>query len=185
MRNYLLLISLFVSLGMTTLELIPKELDFYVYYIESKNIVVCSDKKEGKQGPVLNEFENGKGYTCLLKLKEKMPFYKINFHLSKLEKSLYYDSHELDLNLGESEIFKNVSNFPTTKQIFIQFDSKNKIVSYLSNKNCNLEYLESCQFQESKDSLFLNDFLKINISFRKRQYSLNLIEKNSAISIYL
>jgi hypothetical protein len=183
MRNYLLLISLLLLLTDPSLTVPLKEVDFFVYYVQSKNIIVCSDKKEGKDGPILNEIENDKGFTCLLNLKQKHPYYEIKLHLSYDEEKNINKNFGMDIDLGDVHLFKISDNLPTTKRFFIKFEMNTNKVYYLLSDSCNLEMIDKCTFRESKDSLLMDKFLKLNFETKGKDLNLNFFEKSSLKSI--
>jgi len=69
-----------------------KEIDYYAYFVQAGNIVICSERKHVSSNLILNEFENENGYTCLLNLK-KNGLYRITLHVSQIEDrtSIYKD----------------------------------------------------------------------------------------------
>jgi hypothetical protein len=183
MRNYLVLISLFLILTNSSFSIQLKEIEFYVYYVQSKNIVVCSDKKDGKEGPILNEIENDKGFTCLLNLQRKQPYYEIILHLSYDEETKISKNFGMDIDLGNVHLFKISNNLPTTKRFFIKFDFETNKIYYLLSDSCNLESIDKCTFREAQNSLFMDKYLQINFETKAKDLSLNFIEKSRLKSI--
>jgi hypothetical protein len=178
MRNYLVLIFLIFMTACPSSCYDVKEIDFYVYYVQSKNILICSDKKEAKGGPILNEFENDKGFTCLLNLKKKLPFYLINIHISRVEEK-NIQSFEIDLDIGQFLLFKNLTKLPTVKNFYLKLDEKSNKLFVV--EKCDLNNFNNCLFQEAKDSIFMDKFVKLNFSTRQKDLTLNLLEKTSIL----
>ncbi len=187
MRNYLVSIFLLQLLTVSSCFNIHM-VDFFAFFIPNKNIVICSDKKDIKQGPILNEIENEKGFTCLINLKIKQPYYLVTLHISKVQKTYSHQEYEMDVDLGEGVLYRNLTRLPTEKHFIIKIDSDSKKVFYLPYEECTLEKIEKCPFKEAGDSLFMSKLLKLNFSTRlinkNALNELNLIEKTSIMSKY-
>jgi hypothetical protein len=124
---------------------IIKELDYNVYYIKEKNMIVCSDKNNRisnnsnstiKQNNLINnhhnsyimneyenESENENGYTCLMKLKGE-GIYKINIKFFIIKKNNNF----------------TISKFSNIKEII----NENKLIKEDNNRIVDILFGDFC-----------------------------------------
>ena len=198
MRNFtfyfLCILFLHVPFTLTSLPLI--ELDYYAFFIQANNIIICSEKEYVKSNLILNEFENENGYTCLLNLK-KNGIFRITLHVSQIEdktglysemikKSLSKSSKSiLQIGLGKSAVLKKMEidifkqNKPIKKQFLIKLDHGK--VTYLHDNNCDFRDLDKCVFMDTKDALFMKKYIKVNFEFKEPNVQeITLLEKSTS-----
>ena len=172
-----------------------EEIDYYAYFIPVQNIIICSEKEYIKNQLILNELENEFGYTCLMGLKTK-GVYRISLHVSLLQDTtgMYADnnlskpeSKVMEISMGKNSLLKNIelSQFKNktsfVKQFLVKFE--NGKIMYIPNNNCDIDHIESCSFMDTKDSLFMKKFMKLNFEFKEPNVQeITLLEKSSTSS---
>lgn len=186
MRNHILFILLqlfqLVLINSHIDVKIPKEIDYFAYYIHSKNIMVCSYSKFTSESVFLNQFENGdNGFTCLFKLNKFMKnegeIFGINFHISNVgnNEQKYDLKRQVDFSLGNDLILPNLQvgreNYNFDKNL--KFKYENSKIFYAKDDG---------KFTEINDGIFMKNYLKINFNFHIDKNLLNIIllEKETA-----
>lgn len=155
---FVIFLLLAVDLKSSSVKLV----NYYAYLIPERNIIICSNKPRQQTPEVLNEFENGSGFTCLVNLKSGR-FFKISLHLSKAEESKTQMKKLIDVGIGDSILSKGIDlqgDSAVTKEIFIKLENRRVLYSV----NCQEKELERCNFKISVGSIFMKRFLKLNFN---------------------
>lgn len=156
MRNLIYLVLL-------TYVALQTNIDYYAYYYPDKGLVICSNEKYSNDKVLFNEFEDEKGFTCLINLKEGL--FTINLNLSMIKGSDSYDL--IDIGVGDNLVFSNIdlggldSDNYVNMKLFTKFEN-GKI--YFSKNNCEGN---DCVFNPATNAIINNDLLKLNFSLKR------------------
>ena len=97
MRNLIYLLLL-------TFVYLQTNIDYYAYYYPEKKLVICSKEKYNTENGLFNEFEDDKGFTCLINLKDGL--YSINLYMSMIKGGDSYDL--VDMSVGDNVVYSNI-----------------------------------------------------------------------------
>jgi hypothetical protein len=169
MRNLIyLLILTFVRL--------QTNIDYYAYYYPEKKLVICSKEKYNTENGLFNEFEDDKGFTCLINLKDGL--YSINLHMSMIRGGDSYDL--IDMSVGDNVVYTNIdlgvvdTDQFVKKNIFVKFENGKLFYSLVECDGPN------CKFNQASNAIINNDLIKLNFSFKRPFLSETiLLEKQS------
>lgn len=166
------------------------DIQYFIYYIPEKEIILCSDKifSESEMNLIPNELKLDDKFTCMINLDDSNIYNRINLHILKI-KTANYKKNLLDIFLGDTPAIKNINILRsyTDKndqsyiriQILLKFvDSKILYMKKLSL--CKIENLDACEFTETEDSLFRKKNLMMNIKLKEsNDKEISLLEKKS------
>lgn len=166
-----------------------KEIQYFIYYIPEKDIILCSDKifSEKDINLIPNELKIDDKFTCVIETPNDSIYTRLNLHIPKINQKINYKNNLIDIFLGETLIFNNLQilNNPEKnnklflkKQILLKF-SNSKV--YLSkNKNCKNEFLNDCKFYETQDSIFKQKYLMLNFKLKENNFKgISFLERKS------
>lgn len=168
------------------------EIQYFIYYIPEKELVLCSDKifKESQINLIPNELKLDDKFTCMINLDQTKIYNRINLHILKI-KSKNYKKNLIDIYLGETPALENINILRVfgenndqsylRKQILVKFvESK---IFFLDNTfNCKIDDLDNCEFLETEDALFRKKNLMLNIKLKEPEVKeISLLEKMSKL----
>jgi len=166
------------------------DIQYFIYYIPEKEIILCSDKifSESEMNLIPNELKLDDKFTCMINLDDSYIYSRINLHILKIKRA-NFKKNLLDIFLGDTLAIENINILRTytdkndQSYIRIQFllkfvDSK---VLYMKKLTlCKIENIDACEFTETEDSLFRKKNLMINIKLKEsNDKEISLLEKKS------
>jgi hypothetical protein len=167
------------------------EIQYFIYLVPEKEIVLCSDKifSESEINLIPNELKLDDKFTCMINLDQTKIYHRINLHILKTKNFKNYKKNLIDIYLGETLTIKNINILRVygenkehsylRKQILVKFvDSK---IYFLKNAyECKIENLDNCDFADAEDALFRKRNLMLNIKLKEPEVKeISLLEKMS------
>jgi hypothetical protein len=156
MRNLIYLILL-------TFASLQTNIDYYAYYYPEKGLLICTKEKYSNDKVLFNEFEDDKGFTCLINVKEGA--FTINLNLSMIKGSDSYDL--IDINVGDNMLYSNVDLGGLDEDNFVKKKLNAKFENgkiYFSTNECDGI---NCKFSLANNAIINNDLLKLNFSLKR------------------
>ena len=197
MRNVLFVLFIFLNFFCLTKcnQSVVNDINYYVYFIRDKNVIVCSNKeRENLNFSKVETTSNNKGFECLIDLKHDGIF-KLSLKMMSLlfnpENSLYEALDDqttknlfkhVNIKIGLNDIQDDDMN-QTVEANSIQLVIKlNKgILSFTTDSSCNKNSDDenSCNFVTIDDGIIDTKYLKLNFDFipSPRQFSFILLEQ--------
>lgn len=168
------------------------EIQYFIYYIPEKEIVLCSDKifSESQINLIPNELKLDDKFTCMINLDQMKIFNRINLHILKI-KSKNYKKNLIDIFLGDTPALENINILRVygenndqsylRKQILVKFEDAK--VYFLRNAfDCDIDELDKCEFSVTEDALFRKRNLMLNIKLKEPEVKeISLLEKMSKL----
>jgi len=172
------------------------EIQYFIYYMPEKEIVLCSDKifSESEINLIPNELklEDDK-FICMINLEHTQIFTRINLHILKI-KSKNYKKNLIDIYVGDTPAIQSINILRVygenndqsylRKQILVKFEDPKIFFLRHNVFDCKFDDLDNCEFSEAKDALFKKRNLMLNIKLKEPEVKeISLLEKISKFII--
>jgi hypothetical protein len=157
--------------------LLINKLEYFVYYYPAKDLLVCSNTKETDGTASANQFQNGKGVTCLVTLNDNA-IYSLNLLIASIREE---DSMRIppliDINIAGQNLYKQID---ISKEKFIKTILLNKLDNVLSY-DINCKNYSKCNYSTIPKALVEKKLLKLNFVLKRVRNLPNNSKNNTGI----